>query len=250
MKLKAICGVQIEMANSSEIQLQRDYYSRTAGNYEDMHVDAADEHYFALSYLVGMLDFLGVRSILDIGCGTGRALRFIKQQRPEIRVVGVEPVEALRNIGYSLGLSAEELIDGDATKLSFQSGEFDLVCEFGVLHHIPNPEAAVSEMLRVARLAVFISDSNNFGGGSFLARSAKQLINALGLWAFFNFVKTGGKGYSISEGDGIAYSYSVFNNYAQIRSQSRVVHLLNTCDGDRNIYRSSSHVALLATKKR
>jgi len=147
------------------------------------------------------------------------------------------------------GLLETELIDGDATRLQFYGGEFDLVCEFGVLHHIRKPEVAVAEMLRVAKRAIFISDSNNFGQGSFVARMIKQFINALRLWKFFNLIKTQGKGYTISEGDGVAYSYSVFNNYRQIRDQCKSIHLLNTVDGHLNLYKTASHLALLGIKK-
>ena len=62
-------------------------------------------------------------------------------------------------------------------------------------------------------------------------------------------VKTKGKGYTISEGDGLAYSYSVFNSYKQIKAKCRSIHLLNTQDGLINPYRTASHVALLGIKK-
>ena len=77
----------------------------------------------------------------------------------------------------------------------------------------------------------------------------KQLINGIGLWAMANLVKTKGKGYTISEGDGLAYSYSVFNNYNQIKKKCKRIHLLNTVDGAWNFYRTASHVALLRVKK-
>jgi len=169
-------------------------------------------------------------------------------KKSELRVVGIEPVKEFRQVGYDKGLTESELIDGDATKLQFSDGEFDLVCEFGVLHHIKRHELALSEMLRVAKKAIFISDSNNFGQGSFLARTIKQLINAFGLWRVADFIKTKGKGYTISEGDGLAYSYSVFNDYKQIQAQCRKIHLLNTNDGCINPYRTASHVALLGVK--
>jgi ubiquinone/menaquinone biosynthesis C-methylase UbiE len=146
-------------------------------------------------------------------------------------------------------LSGDELIDGDATNLKFATGEFDLVCEFGVLHHIRNPALAIAEMLRVSNRAVFISDSNNFGQGSISSRLIKQVINLLGLWKFVDLIKTRGKGYTISEGDGLAYSYSVFNNYKQIQNQCENVHLLNTKDGFIDPYKTASHVALLGIKK-
>jgi len=237
------------MTNSGEIEMQRRYYAETANQYDSMHLDRSDEHFFALSFMVGAIDYLGVQSILDIGSGTGRAVEYLKRLRPELRVVGVEPVKELREIGYSKGLSTDELCDGDATNLDFGSAVFDLVCEFGVLHHIKKPDLAVAEMLRVSNKAIFISDSNNFGQGSILARTMKQAINLIGLWKLMDLIKTRGKGYTISEGDGLAYSYSVFNNYEQIRKQCKSVHLLNTIDGFIDPYKTASHVALLGIKK-
>ena len=233
---------------TGEIELQRRYYAESAIRYEAMHVDEQDEHSFALSFLVGAIDYLQVRSILDIGSGTGRAIRYMKKHRPELRVVGIEPVRELREVGYSQGLSEEDLVDGDATKLQFREREFDLVCEFGVLHHLRSPELAVSEMLRIADKAIFISDSNNFGQGSRVSRSIKQVINFLGLWRIADLIKTRGKGFIMSEGDGISYSYSVFNNYEQIRAQCKRIHILNTSDGHVNSYKTATHVALLGIK--
>lgn len=229
--------------------MQQEYYSKSAGQYDSMHVNEQDEHFFALSFMVAMLDYLKVRSVLDVGSGTGRAIRYIKKHRPDIRIVGVEPVKELREVGYALGLSKEELIDGDATELKFSAREFDLVCEFGVLHHIKRPDIAVSEMLRVADKAIFISDSNNFGHGSRASRSIKQMINYFGMWKMADLIKTKGRGFTISEGDGLAYSYSVFNNYNLIQSSCSNIHLLNTKDGHINFYKTASHVALLGVVK-
>ena len=77
----------------------------------------------------------------------------------------------------------------------------------------------------------------------------KQTFHALGLWPLVDFIKTRGRGYTISEGDGLAYSYSVFNNYRQIRAQCTSVHLINTLDAGINPYRTATHVALLGIKQ-
>lgn len=232
-------------------EIQHDYYSETAANYDDMHINEQDkEHEIALSFMISALDYLNVKTILDIGSGTGRVITYLKSQRPDVRIVGIEPVKALRDIGYRQGISETELIDGNALNLEYKDNEFDLVCEFGVLHHIKMPSIVVSEMLRVADKAIFFSDSNNFGQGSFLSRSAKQVINLFGLWPAVDFIKTKGKGYTISEGDGLGYSYSVFDNYKLIKSKCKTVHLLNTKDGGINPYKSASHVAVLGVKNR
>lgn len=232
-----------------EIEMQRRYYTETAHRYDAMHVCGLGEHSFALSFMAAALDYLQIRSILDVGSGTGRAVRYIKAFRPELKIVGVEPVEALREMGYAHGLSKDDLIAGDAMALPFGSGAFDLVCEFGALHHMRNPERAVSEMLRVAGKAVFISDSNNFGRGTPAMRAIKQIIDFCGMWKIADWIKTRGRGYTLSEGDGLAYSYSVFNDYKLVKRHCRSLHLLNTSDGHVNPYKTASSVALLGIKK-
>lgn len=229
--------------------LQREYYSRTAGTYDEVHNSRVDEHQFALAFMRSAIDLFGIRSVLDIGSGTGRALQVLKESCPHLRVVGVEPSDALREIGYAKGLRRDELIDGDARSLAYADGEFDLVSEFGTLHHIPKPERAVSEMLRVARVGVFISDGNNYGQGSPTARAAKSVIRSLGLWPIFDKIRTRGKGYMENEGDGLFYSYSVFDSYPAVRRACASVHILNTQDAAGiQPRRASSHVALLGLK--
>jgi SAM-dependent methyltransferase len=231
-----------------EIDIQRRYYAETATRYDDLHVHESDEHFLSMCVMLSVVDFFGIRSILDIGSGTGRAISQIKNSRPDIIVKGIEPVKELREVAFNRGISPDMLLDGDALALQFGDGEFDLVCEFGVLHHIRNPGLAVKEMLRVSKKAIFISDSNNFGQGSLLVRSLKQMINMVGMWRLANLIKTGGRGYVISEGDGLAYSYSVFNNYRQINRQCKSVHIFNTTPAGVNPYRTASHVALLGIK--
>lgn len=238
------------IAGNGAVEIQRAYYANTAQRYDDRHGEDVGEHSFALSFLISSLEYLGTQSILDVGCGTGRALLKVKKERPGIAEVGIEPSQELRAVGHSKGLSESELVDGDAMSLPFPDGSFDLVCEFGVLHHLPDPSKAVSEMLRVSRKAIFISDSNNFGQGSRLSRLLKQAINALGLWPMADLIKTKGRGYTISEGDGLAYSYSVFNDYKQIARACKYVHFLNTAGGGPNLYRAATHVALLGIKDR
>ncbi|MFZ9345299.1 MAG: class I SAM-dependent methyltransferase [Opitutales bacterium] len=235
--------------SNEEVSKQRDYYRRTAGEYEAMHLAEGDEHYVALAFLSAMITHHGFKSVLDVGSGTGRALAYLKARHPDVRFVGIEPVKELREVGYRAGLSVAELVDGDALALPYAAGEFDLVCEFAVLHHVRTPSRVVTEMLRVASRAVFISDCNNFGQGGRLARAFKQALDAVGLWPLANWIKTRGRGYSESEGDGLFYSYSVFNDLPSIRRACRKLHLLNTAGGPSgNLYRTAPHVAVLGLK--
>src|SRR5271169_6054635 len=126
-----------EAARQDEIEIQRAYYAQTAYRYDDTHVHEEGEHTFALRFLVAAVEYLGIQSILDVGSGTGRGLLEFARVIPGVTAMGVEPSAELREVGYSKGLSRSQLIDGDAMKLAFGDSSFDLVCEFGALHHIP-----------------------------------------------------------------------------------------------------------------
>jgi ubiquinone/menaquinone biosynthesis C-methylase UbiE len=233
----------------TEDGLQREYYAAHASSYDASHLHAGDEHYFALALLVGALDFLDAASVLEIGSGTGRVLSYLRERCPHVARRGLEPVDELREIAYGKGVSRTELTGGDARKLAFADASHDVVCAFGVLHHVAEHGQVVREMLRVARRAVFISDSNNFGQGGKVGRMIKQALDAVRLWPLANLVKTRGKGYTITDGDGLAYSYSVFKDYPLIRLHCRRVHVINTTSaGGVNPYRSASHVAVLGIK--
>ena len=232
---------------SKEREIQAERYARIASQYDQVHADP--EHKVAFWVLAGMLGHLEASSVLDVGAGAGRVMSEFRRIRPDLRIRGVEPVEALRVAGHQKGIPPEDLVAGDGYKLDFRDNEFDVVCEFGVLHHVRHPNRMVREMLRVANKAVFLSDSNNFGGGSRLARLAKQSLHGLHLWPLVNYLKTGGKGYSITQGDGLFYSYSVIDSLPILRESSSVVHLMNTTPSGTNFYRNAGQLAVLAVKK-
>jgi ubiquinone/menaquinone biosynthesis C-methylase UbiE len=112
-----------------------------------------------------------------------------------VQITGVEPVVALREIAYAKGVLPTELFDGDATALAFADGAFDVVCAFGVLHHIQDHSRAISEMFRMARKAVFISAVNIYGQGSYMNRLVKRCCHALHIWPVVFFLKTRGRNY-------------------------------------------------------
>ncbi|KAA5601933.1 class I SAM-dependent methyltransferase [Blastochloris sulfoviridis] len=78
--------------SSQDVLLQREYHRRTAGAYDDMHVESHDEHALSLAILSALIEFNGVNSILDVGSGTGRALKVLQKHFPERKIVGIAPV--------------------------------------------------------------------------------------------------------------------------------------------------------------
>ena len=196
-------------------QQQRDYYAQTASLYDSMHVQPGDEHFIALEYATALLQVIRAKSVLDVGSGTGRALRFLQQRHPDLRVEGVEPVRELRERAQAHG---SVLHDATGESLPFRDGSFDVVTAFGLLHHVPDPVPVVAEMTRVAKCGVMISDANRFGQGSVSTGVLKLAIHRSGLWPAFDHLRTKGRGYLESDGDGISYSYSIFDSMPQLQA--------------------------------
>jgi len=235
-----------------EEALQRSYYASTAHRYDGMHVSEKDEHSFALTILAALMKFNRFDSVLDVGSGTGRALLELQEQCPGIRCIGIEPVEELREIGYSKGLSKHMLIEGSGAKLPFPENSFDVVCEFAVLHHVPQSRIVIDEMCRVARRMIVISDCNFVGQGGLILRCIKRVLFGVKLWPVVKWLKTGGKGYSVSADDGVQYSYSAFQDIVYLRKFWKQIYVLPTKGNSGNngsTLFSAPHVMIICADK-
>jgi SAM-dependent methyltransferase len=93
----------------------------------------------------------GDERALDSGTGSG-ALAFALA--PHVReVVGVDLVPELLEQARKRAEQVPNVtfVEGDATKLPFGYGEFDLAGTLRTLHHIARPELAMAELVRVTR---------------------------------------------------------------------------------------------------
>ncbi len=198
-------------------KIQADYYDKTADKYDEMHLGIQDEHYVALEYISLFMNKWKINSLIDVGCGTGRGVEHLQKDFPNATIKGIEPVRSLIEIAIKKGMSKDVFIEGSGANMPFEDQSFMASSEFGVLHHVADPESVIKEMIRVTKNAIFISDSNRFGQGNVISRLLKLLLWKLGLWKYYNLLRTKGKGYQISEGDGLFYSYSVYDSYNVLR---------------------------------
>jgi ubiquinone/menaquinone biosynthesis C-methylase UbiE len=117
-------------------------------------------------------DFLAFRGraggrgrVLDVGTGTARIPVLICQRDPSVRVVGIDLSRemlaiAAKNVdaaGFTAQISVELQ---DAKHLDATDGAYDAVISNTILHHVPEPEAVLSEMWRVVARggALFVRD--------------------------------------------------------------------------------------------
>ena len=110
----------------------------------------------------GTLDELWARaapeSVLDVGCGEGVLTLDWARRLGDGRVVGIDlddpklRAEWAARTRPNLDFRAEE-----ATRLSFADDEFDLAAAIEVLEHVPEPQATLAEMARVARRHLLVS---------------------------------------------------------------------------------------------
>jgi SAM-dependent methyltransferase len=99
--------------------------------------------------------------VLDVACGTGRALPLLRAAvGPTGRVLGIDiTVEMLEEAGRRRRSSAATLVLADAIRLPLADRSCDSVFAAGLLPHLRDPFEGLSELARVcrpgARLALF-----------------------------------------------------------------------------------------------
>lgn len=137
----------------------------------ELRARAADETAARAEYL-GLLGLAPGERVLDVGCGSGAVTRDIARRiAPGGEAVGVDACPHF--LALALELAEREGVagaivfrEGDARALPFAGASFDAVLAATVLAHIPDGEAALAEMVRVARpggrVGVFDFDGDSF----------------------------------------------------------------------------------------
>jgi SAM-dependent methyltransferase len=90
----------------------------------------------------------GPGRLLDVGCGRGYFLARVREARPDLELVGCDVVDKSDG-SFRFETAFIE-------KLPFPDRSFDIVTCSHTLEHITNPQAAVAELKRVAKRALFV----------------------------------------------------------------------------------------------
>ena len=107
----------------------------------------------AYAAAVAELGLVAGKAALDAGCGTGRALPFLRGAvGPDGTVVGVDITPEMLATARGYGRDAHAaLVLADACDLPLADGSVDASFAAGLLSHVPDPGRALAELARVAR---------------------------------------------------------------------------------------------------
>jgi ubiquinone/menaquinone biosynthesis C-methylase UbiE len=110
------------------------------------------------------------KNVLEIGCGAGIDTAEFARNGAMVSSIDFtqNSVEITKKTLAEAGAEAEVFLM-DARKLNFKESSFDLVYSFGVLHHVEDVGAVLSEIIRVLKPA---------GEGIFMVYNKDSLLNA------------------------------------------------------------------------
>lgn len=131
----------------------REYYERKKGeypfSYTESFVGNLIQNIVNLYRALSIKIFLNPKNCLDVGCGTGRLVHYLR--RLGIEAYGIEISK------YALQIATKEvkpyLKYGDITKIPYDDNNFDLVLTFDVVEHVERSKLkkALEETVRVSR---------------------------------------------------------------------------------------------------
>ncbi len=119
-----------------------------------------------IQYLRAIGALEGVRSLLDVGAGSGFSSAFYP---PEIRVVATDYAAGM--IGSN---PVRDRLRSSAYALPFPDGTFDAVSCWELLHHLEDPRAALREMLRVSRNGLIVFEPNRLNPGHWCLAALRE----------------------------------------------------------------------------
>lgn len=105
---------------------------------------ATPRHRAELEVLVGALQLSAGETVLDLGCGTGAALRLLAER-------GVSRVGVDRAPSWPRFCCERPVVRADAARLPFADTTFDAVILMHVLAHLVDPRQSLREAARVLR---------------------------------------------------------------------------------------------------
>lgn len=108
------------------------------GVFSDEEIKKAGDQYFDIV----KDEWIQNKSVLDVGCGTGRWSRYLASKAAKIEAI--DPSKAVFSAAHLLGENENVRISkAGVDTIPFEDNSFDFVFSLGVLHHIPDTALAM-----------------------------------------------------------------------------------------------------------
>ncbi len=113
------------------------------------------------------LDFSGIHTLLELGCGTGGQTEIILQKAPHIQQITAVDISSVQLQKAKQNLAHLDhkinFIQASATNTKLPSNSFDAIFICWLLEHVPNPQAVVNEAFRLLKPngKIFITEVHN-----------------------------------------------------------------------------------------
>lgn len=108
------------------------FFSQRIDIYDDVHLEHWAEEY---KYIAGFFDD-NLKTLLDIGCGTGLELEAIYKRFPNVNITGIDLSEEMLNkLREKYQNKNIELVTADYFKYPFEKRQYDAALSFETLHH-------------------------------------------------------------------------------------------------------------------
>lgn len=127
----------------------REFFACRAGSWDTKFGDDMPAYAAAISEAA----IPGGGVVVDVGCGTGRAVPALRESVGSCgKVVAVDLTpEMLRQAGPRCAASGAVVVLGDARRLPLADAAVDGVFAAGLVNHLPDPEAGFRELARITR---------------------------------------------------------------------------------------------------
>ena len=123
----------------------------------------------------GAVDALGLApgaTAVDVGCGTGRALPFLRAAvGPSGTAIGLDLTPEM----CTAAATHAPVVLADAASLPLRSGRCDGLLAAGLLHHLADPHAGLAELARVCRPGATLVLFHPIGRAALAARRGHDL---------------------------------------------------------------------------
>lgn len=135
------------VATRAELTATRAFFTRRAATWEERFADDGPRYAAA----VERMELRPGQRVLDLGCGTGRALPALRAQVGDAGLaVGIDLTPAMLTAALREGRDKDGcLLLADACRLPLPTGAVDAVFSAGLINHVPDPATALREWARV-----------------------------------------------------------------------------------------------------